>query len=211
MRNLIHLISALVLSFSAHSYASAIDINYLKEFAKKMNLKPSTVYAMALAESGLSLDDEFKPHPYAIGVGIDEKAGQTHHESFYPPTREAAIQKLASLLAKGHTNIGVGMMQINIGVNHSLFDDVNDLFDPSYNLDIAGKVIRYCQRYRSSRSILSCYATGSNDTEFGDVYANRVFKLEQLYAQQIVAHPERFGELSVNQFLQMMNYQQQLN
>lgn len=52
----------------------------------------------------------------------------------YLPTREAAIREVQALQARGVRNIDVGCMQINLRHHPAAFDDLEQAFEPAYNV-----------------------------------------------------------------------------
>src|SRR5262245_42586382 len=74
--------------------------------ARKHNVDPLELYAIALQESRRHRPDgRFRPWPWTL---------HSHSEgALYFDTYEAVLAKLKSLLARGETNIDVGLMQIN--------------------------------------------------------------------------------------------------
>lgn len=158
-----------LIAFASHSY-SLSDVPEQKiwaTIAQQSNIKVETWYSIALAESGITIQGKFVPHVFAIAVGEDNSIGQTSHEGFYPNSKKEAIDLLAQLLAEGHTNIGIGMMQVNIKANPDLVADITTLLDPVTNLKAASKVLKWCSRHKIISAILSCYSRGSATSKRG--------------------------------------------
>lgn len=186
--------------------ASLQDVPENKVWSKMeqiSNIDAETWYSIALAESGKTIDGQFIPHAFAIAVGKDLSIGQAQHIGFYPTSKEEAIDILAELLADGHTNIGIGMMQINIKQNPDVVSDVTSLFDPETNLKAAYTVLKWCSKHESIRAILSCYNRGSSTSVEGLEYADRVLHYQQKYASKVFEKPP-IGELSYAQLLALM-------
>jgi hypothetical protein len=176
-----------------------------KNISRLTNNDASLIYSIALVESGKYIDsDKFIPWPFAIGVGVDEKVNQLKHESFYPETFEEAKTLLTDLLARGYTNIGVGIMQVNIRENSDLFSDPVHLLDPVTNLKIASKVIKQCGRFTKLK-MLSCYSSGHYESERGQQYASKVFDYQSRFGFSFVQSYFPIGLLTIEQ---LNNYTQ---
>jgi hypothetical protein len=59
----------------------------------------------------------------------------------YLPTKDAAIEEVQQLQAKGVTNIDVGCMQINLHFHPNAFDNLEDAFDPALNTQYAAELL----------------------------------------------------------------------
>lgn len=176
------------------------------QFSAMTTIPIDILYALALMESGKTIDGEFIPHPYAIAVGKDESIGQMQHEGFYPASKKEAVSLLAQLLADGHTNIGIGMMQINIKANPGIVEDITTLLDPVTNFTASAKVLKWCSKHKFINAILSCYSHGAHDSQQGLAYANKVRAYEKKYAERVFESPP-IGQLTYAQLLSVMNKQ----
>lgn len=176
-----------LLLFAHVSHAYVADIPTYSQFetmGSAHQLDAKYVYSLALAESGHWVDTEFVPHPYAISLGYDDSIGQFKHEGFYPDTKLEATAILQQLLKAGYTNIGIGMMQVNIGANPHIVEDYTSLLDPLINLQAASKVLKWCRRYESPNDVFACYSHGDASSEKGQQYASRVINYSGQYAHQ---------------------------
>ena len=170
------------------------------EVASEHGIQPELLYAIALRESGHTVNQRFQPHPYALGIGYDLNVGQLQHEGLYPETLVDAQTTLTRLLDAGYRNMGIGLMQINIGANRRIIDDPLQLLDPAYNLTVASKVLRYCQSIGSdAASMLSCYRTGSTQSDAGLAYAKEVATLQAQYAPLFFARYMPSGRMTLEQ------------
>jgi hypothetical protein len=84
---------------------------------REQGIPPGLVHAVALAESGRWLADEgtTRPWPWTVTSGTD---------SFFLPSKPAALRKVEELRTEGRTNIEVGCMQINLGYHGHAFASV---------------------------------------------------------------------------------------
>lgn len=180
------------------------DDNVWLAVAAKSPISIETQYAIALAESGKTVDGAYLPHRFAIAVGADKRIGQENHAGFYPKSREAAIELLSQLLSEGHTNIGIGLMQINIMANPDIVSDITSLFDPKVNIQAAHKILSWCARHKEITAILSCYNTGKPKSKNGLIYAAKVLSYRDKYSKALFYKPP-VGRLSYDQLLTFLN------
>lgn len=186
------------------------DIPSYEQFeatALRHQLDPKALYSMALAESGHWHDNEFIPHPYAISLGVDSSIGQLKHEGFYPETKEEAEAILSQLINAGYSNIGVGMMQVNIKANPDIVEDYLSLLDPEVNLSSASKVLKWCRRYEQPADVFACYSHGSAESDAGKTYASRVLSYAQEFGQswEVQRLKNDTGIYSFDEFVRIYN------
>ena len=190
-----------VMSLTVHAgFLPQAPASTFIKVAGEHDLQPELLYAIALKESGYTVNQRFQPHPYALGIGYDPDVGQLQHDGVYPETLEEARSILKQLLDAGYSNVGIGLMQINIGANRKIIDDPLKLLDPAYNLTVASKVLRYCQRFgRDAANMLSCYRTGSTESDTGQRYAKSVTTLQTRYAPLFFARYMPSGRMTLEQ------------
>jgi hypothetical protein len=194
--------------FSALTYGSFLPQAPAKvymEIATEHDIDPSLLYAIALAESGYSVGNKFQPNPFAIAIGYDPDAQHYQHQSVYPKTLSQAKVVLGDLITAGYTNLGIGLMQINYGANKRIIDDPLMLLNPTYNLQVASKVIQYCKRFGEGVAILSCYRTGNPKSDKGLRYAVKVIALQAEHADLFTTRYLPQGRMSLEQLIE---YQQ---
>lgn len=196
------LFSFLLLSFQSQAELSRYVPPHAiwADNALEVNIPVEILYSIALAESGKTIKGQFIPHPYAIAVGKEASVGQLEHQGFYPNSKTEALLLLESLLTRGHRNIGIGMMQLNIKANPDIVDDYATLLDPEINLKAALKVIKWCARHKTIDAILACYSHGKPDSEKGLAYAGTVRRYRQDYGQYFVSQIKP-GQLTYAQLL----------
>lgn len=103
--------------------------------AERHDVEVVDLYAIALQESRLRRPDGlFRPWPWTLH---SPETGPLYFESY-----EAALDKLTELLARGKTNIDVGVMQINWGWNGYRAGDPKRLLHPAENIEIAAQILR---------------------------------------------------------------------
>lgn len=177
-----------------------------QSFAESYDLPVPLLYAIALKESGKTVDGEFQPHPYAIGIGADKSMDQLSHQGLYFDSKEEAVYALQALLEAGYLNLGLGMMQVNIMANPDIVENYADLFDPELNMKAAGQVIQYCKRFGTVDRLLSCYSHGDPNAEGGKRYAATVYNYQNEYHKRFSVVPVANGQLTYQQFLQFTQH-----
>lgn len=170
-------------------YAIERHINHLDwfKYAKVADVSPQVLYAVALKESGKLINERFLPSPFAIGVGVQKSIGQMEHISIYPETKEEAQAVLNQLIATGHTNLGIGLMQISWLYHHDKVNTVFDLLNTETNLRVAAKILKACKKRNiTDFNALSCYSYGEGDDPDGLIYANKAFEYANTYGSSFV-------------------------
>ena len=171
---------------------------------------PGLLYALALVESGkYTKTNEFVPWPFAIGIGKDKSIGQFKHESLYPESFEEAKAVLSGLIAAGHKNLGVGIMQVNLRENGHLVDNPIHLFDPVTNIKAATKVLKGCKNAVNTVEVLSCYSHGRYKSEKGAKYADKVFDYHNRFGATYENRHRPIGTMTVSELAYF--YSQQID
>jgi type IV secretion system protein VirB1 len=130
------------------------------------SVEPSTTKAIIQVESG--------GNPYVIG-------DNTLKKSYFPKTKEEAVQLATYLLSQGH-NLDMGLMQVNSCHLKAGKFPLVDLFDPCRNIAIGTDILADFYRRNDrgeARNVvlfkaLSAYNTGS--AWRGPGYINRILK-----------------------------------
>ncbi len=137
------------------------------------------VQAVALAESGrwLSEDQSTLPWPWTVTSG---------HDSFYLPTKDAAIAKVRELKAAGRTNIDVGCMQINLHYHPDAFASLEEAFDPDSNVAYGTQFLKELRlKTRSWGKATAFYH--SQNRERGNAYRTKVYRFwRNLQSHQVL-------------------------
>lgn len=102
--------------------------------ATRADVPASILFAVALQESGLTLQGRFIPWPWTLNV-----AGRAHRYSNRTETCSALRYALQQLSA---TRVDVGLGQINVGYHGHRVDEPCQLIDPYRNLMIAAILLR---------------------------------------------------------------------
>ncbi len=162
------LMSALLLASPALGNVRMVCTEHVRKAEQAERIPPGLVLAVAMVESGRwsKEDKTTRPWPWTVTSGSD---------SFYLPSKEAAISKVEELRASGRTNIDVGCMQINLRYHPDAFADLDDAFDPGTNIAYGTRFLKSLRtRTRSWGKATAFYH--SQDRERGNAYRDRVYR-----------------------------------
>lgn len=162
-----------LLAVPAPAEARAPDIcgTIAEEIERTQDLPPGLLHAVALAESGRWQPAEglSRAWPWTVRSGPD---------SFYLPSKSAALAKVRQLRAAGRTNIDVGCMQINLGYHGDVFASLEEAMDPASNIAYGARFLKALHlQTRSWAGAVGRYHSGDHDR--GHAYRARVFRLWQ--------------------------------
>lgn len=123
------------------------------------SVHPDTAHEVARVESGFN--------PYAIAEiipKVERKPGDKGVVSYFPKTKEAALQIVNQIESRNH-RYSVGLMQIT-STNFANFNTTAEkMFDPCENLKVSEQILVDC--YKRGGDILrglSCYYSGNPET-----------------------------------------------
>ena len=104
-------------------------------FEKKFNIPSNTLHSIALKESG----KQHTTHkirvvwPWTVNV---------RGKGYYFNNKREAVRFVRIELIKGHDNIDVGCMQINLRHHLDAFNSLEQAFDPNHNIRYGAKFLR---------------------------------------------------------------------
>jgi Transglycosylase SLT domain len=158
---------------AAASPAGADDLcgDLARAAERREGIPSGLVQAVALAESGRWLAGmrQGRAWPWTV---------TSFDESYYLESKEAAIEKVRELKARGRSNIDVGCMQVNLGHHGHAFASLEQALDPAANVAYgAGFLRRLHTETRSWSSATAQYHT--RDPARGEAYRAKVFRLWQ--------------------------------
>ena len=161
-------LAALVHAFPAKGSVRAVCATQAAAQEQANRIPAGLVLAVALAESGrwLEEDQATKPWPWTVTSGRD---------SFYLPTKTAAIAKVRELKASGRTNIDVGCMQINLHYQPKAFSSLDEAFDPDANVAYGTKFLKDLRLQTRSWGKATAFYHSRNRTR-GIAYRSKVYK-----------------------------------
>jgi hypothetical protein len=187
---------ALALSCGSAGGAAAGPVDELcgvlaRQAERAQGIPAGLVHAVALAESGRWLAEQgtTRPWPWTVTSGDD---------SFYLPSRAAALAKIHELQREGRSNIDVGCMQVNLGYHGHEFASVAEALEPATNVSYAARFLRQLREQTQSWSRATArYHSG--DPARGHAYSEKVFRLwdELLLRPTVARAPIRLAGSSV--------------
>jgi hypothetical protein len=161
---------ALCLALAMPAYGSMRKVCTVHAAAHEQanRIPKGLVQAVALAESGrwLAEDQSTLPWPWTVTSGKD---------SFYLPTKDAAIAKVQELKAGGRTNIDVGCMQINLHYHPDAFASLDDAFDPNTNIAYGTQFLKELRLQTRSWGKATAFYHSQN-RERGNAYRAKVYR-----------------------------------
>jgi hypothetical protein len=159
------------------------------ETERAEGLPPGLVRAVALVESGRWLPEDRRSQawPWTVTAG---------RETFYLPTKQAALRKVEELQASGHSNIDVGCMQVNLGYHGDAFASLEEALDPASNIAYGAKFLKHLRvATRSWARATARYH--SSDPDRGQAYRAKVYRRwQELRHDQIIAPVRMAGDVA---------------
>ena len=169
------LVSLLLLGGSSYleEESDAIPNSYLKA-ASAARVPADLLYAMALTESGRTVDEEngFRPWPWTLNIGGTGKVFVN---------RSLAQKELQRRLDEGKTLVDIGLMQVNWHYHSDKFDSAYQALNPIKNLAVGADILRSCyEREREWWLAVGCYHA-PNSADRAGKYRERVRRYLDLY------------------------------
>ena len=161
-------LAALLLPSPAYGSVRSVCDTYAAAHEQANRIPPGLLQAVARAESGrwLAEDQATKPWPWTVTSGKD---------SFYLPSKDAAIAKVQELKASGRTNIDVGCMQINLHYHPKAFASLDEAFDPASNVAYGSKFLSELRLQTRSWGKATAFYHSQNRAR-GNAYRSKVYK-----------------------------------
>lgn len=156
---IIYLLSNLL---NAYSY-NICDANMIN--ASKMYIVPLPIlYAVSMTEAGLKQTIQ----PYALNIDGN---------SIFPQTKNEALKQIDLAKQRGAKYIDVGCMQINLKYHGKHFKSVNDMLDPTININYAAKFLKNLYERQGSWTIaVARYHTGDHNKKEQKKYVCKVIR-----------------------------------
>jgi hypothetical protein len=126
------------------------------------------VEAVALAESGRWFADDAatRPWPWTVTSGT---------ESFFLPSKPAAMRKVHELRTEGRSNIDVGCMQINLGYHGHAFASVAEALEPATNVAYGAQFLKKLREETQSWARATA-RYHSRHPQRGQAYREKVYR-----------------------------------
>lgn len=158
---------------------------YFTKYEKKYLLPAKILKAVAMQESGLWHKEYQKKVPWPWTINANGKG-------YYFKSKKEALKKISSYKKRGIKSIDVGCMQINMKYHGQHFSNINQAFDPEYNVRYSASLLRKLyDRYGSWKLAVANYHTGSNSSEErkirGRKYSGKVLKYWRSEIQEMIA------------------------
>lgn len=143
---------ALITGLATHAHAeeftpTAQDSNqcldYFPQYEQKFGIPANLLRAISINESGRWNTSVRRALPWPWTINSEGKG-------YYFKTKAEAIAKVRALQRSGVASIDVGCMQVNLYYHPDAFRDLNQAFDPKYNIAYAAYFLR--QHYDNKRS-----------------------------------------------------------
>lgn len=128
------LILLLTGAFASAGHAQEVPPPAYQLAAQRAGIPSAVLYAVALQESGSSLNGRLIPWPWSLNV-----AGATRR---YASRTEACAGLHRALREVPPTRVDAGLGQINLGHQRQRYRQPCDLLDPYRNLAIAAEILR---------------------------------------------------------------------
>jgi hypothetical protein len=144
-----------------------------RAIAAEYEIPYTILYAIALAESGRSLNDNRMrlPWPWTLNV-----AGR----GYYYSSREAAWNALNSFIVRGEQSIDIGLMQVSWKYHKDKLGNTWQALDPYHNLRVAAGILQGCfNKRRDWWASVGCYHSPANTAR------------AQRYRLRVVVHWQR--------------------
>lgn len=142
---------------------------FFARYEHKFDLPDGILKAISIRESGRWSHRKQAKLPWPWTVNVDGKG-------YYFHSKQSAIKEVNQMIRRGVNNIDVGCMQISRKYHKDAFRNLNQLFEPKYNIAYAAKLLRdnYNQTENWERAIADYH---SKHTRRGSRYAKRVIKI----------------------------------
>lgn len=175
-RVLLPLLAILLAGFTHQALASGLNVAdnqsceyYFRVYEKKFQIPEHLLKAISLQESGLWSKSEGKKVAWPWTMNANGKGYR------FSSMREA-VDTARKWQTSGLESFDVGCMQVNMRYHPDAFRDLNQAFNPKYNVAYAAYILR--KHYEESESWDKAVAYYHSKTmEKGDLYVRQVRKI----------------------------------
>lgn len=108
---------------------------YFALFEDSYNMPSNLMKAVAITESGRYVKSAGKSMPWPWTVNVEGKG-------YYFSSKREAVRAVAEFRSKGFKSIDVGCMQINLLHHPEAFRNLDQAFEPKYNIAYAAQFLR---------------------------------------------------------------------
>jgi len=150
---------------------------HLPVIERMHNIPSNWLAAIASTESGRFHPDVKLAVPWPWTVNVQGKG-------FWFDSKQEAVEAVRSYQAKGIKSIDVGCMQVNLHYHGHAFANLNQAFDPAYNIAYAAKFLM--SNYEKTKSWTDATAAYHSMTPaLGGKYYRRVYKRWQEVVERL--------------------------
>jgi hypothetical protein len=159
----------LLITLQDASATEAVPTTY-RRIANEYDIPATLLYAVALAESGRSIESlpVRRPWPWTLNI-----AGK----GIYYASRLAAWHALEATLRARQERVDIGLMQVNWRYHQDRLQSSWMALDPLHNLSVGAAILKACyERWQEWWRSVGCYHAPS-DRQRADRYQQRVAAL----------------------------------
>ena len=128
--------------FTAESAHASHCATYITQHEKTHNIPEGLLHAISKVESG-------RKDPKG-GVVAWPWTVNAQRQSYYFPSKDAAITAVREMQRKGISSIDVGCMQVNLHHHPKAFADLESAFDPAQNVAYAARFLTGLKKEHAS-------------------------------------------------------------
>lgn len=159
--------SAMISDDRALIEGAKLCTSYLPRQEREYGIPVHLLAAIASTESGRYNKELGLSLPWPWTINVDGKG-------YFFDTKEEAIAAVRDLQARGYQSIDVGCMQVNLHHHPNAFSNLEQAFDPAYNVAYAAYFLK--QNFQDEGSWRKATADyHSRSPIFGEPYAHLVF------------------------------------
>lgn len=196
-RVLLPFLMLMVMAFSGQAMAAPVRLMvnqnceyYFSVYEAKFRIPQHLLKAISLQESGLWQATEQKRVAWPWTMNVNGKGYR--YDSMYE-----AVSAARRIKSSGVESFDVGCMQVNMRYHPDAFRDLQQAFDPKYNVAYAAYVLR--QHYEESGSWDKAVAYyHSKTSERGNPYVQQVRKIWHRERESAALHTQQPQEIASN-------------
>jgi len=153
-------------SYDAELAESSKCSRYFELYEELFHMPSNLLRAVAVTESGYYIKSVGRPQAWPWTINVE---GKGYH---YNSKREA-VRAVQGFQAKGIKSIDIGCMQVNLRYHPEAFRNLEQAFEPKYNIGYAAQFLR------------SKYSQARNWKDAVGLYHNGVIALNRGYIQRV--------------------------
>ncbi|MDA0781099.1 MAG: transglycosylase SLT domain-containing protein [Rickettsiales bacterium] len=147
---------------------SSLCNRYFPIYEHKNHMPSNMLRAISVTESGKWSKFYHKKVAWPWTINVEGKG-------YYFDSKREAIAKVKKLIAKGKESIDIGCMQINLKYHPDAFTNLNQAFEPRYNIEYAAKFLT--EKYEKNGNWETAIRHYHNmNREYSDKYIERIYE-----------------------------------